>query len=69
MFSFGLDSIYILYLTVGYWPINYDIELFTFPEPFKKVFEAYNQAFSEKERLKALVMHNNLGNVELELEF
>ena len=42
IFSFSLENINILYLTVGYWPVNYDIELFTFPDPFDKIFNAYN---------------------------
>ena len=58
-----------LVTTVGYWPINSEVQPFKYPEAFRAVFEQFEEEYQMKKEARELEMHNNLGLVELSLEF
>ena len=65
----NLENIANLVITCDYWPINYEIEHFQYPEQFKQLFTAYESFYEERKHSRRLITHNNIGSVELELEF
>lgn len=58
-----------LFVSSGYWPINNDVTHFEYPTVFKNIFEEIHDQFKSKKHIMLLEHHNNLGSVELELNF
>lgn len=58
-----------LFVSSGYWPINNDVTHFEYPPAFKQVFDEIHDQFKNKKHIMLLEHHNNLGSVELELNF
>lgn len=69
--SFGMSNLNLktLIVSTGYWPINYEENLFNYPEEYKKILDAFEDDYKKKNQVQKLSFHNNLGSVELKLKF
>lgn len=67
--GFSNTNLKTLIVSTGYWPINYDENLFEYPEEYKKIFDSFEAEFRKKNVIQKLSFHNNLGSVKLKLTF
>lgn len=58
-----------LIVSTGYWPINYEENLFDYPEEYQKIFNTFEAAYKKKNVIQKLSFHKNLGSVNLKLKF
>eukprot|EP01017_Pseudomicrothorax_dubius_P034038 TRINITY_DN461_c0_g1_i5.p1 TRINITY_DN461_c0_g1~~TRINITY_DN461_c0_g1_i5.p1 ORF type:complete len:816 (-),score=203.93 TRINITY_DN461_c0_g1_i5:80-2527(-) len=58
-----------IYVSKSYWPINYEHESIKPPESFSKQFEVYSKAFTQVKPMRKLLLHYELGYVDLSLTF
>jgi len=63
------DKLNAIFLSKGYWPINYDYESFKMPPNLQVVFDQYSAKYSLTKAMRKLIWHHSLGWVDLELEF
>ncbi len=63
------DRLNAIFLSKGYWPINYDYESFKMPPNLQAVFDQYSAKYSLTKAMRKLIWHHSLGWVDLELEF
>jgi len=65
----SFERLNFLFVSKGYWPINYEAENFKVPPIMAALFKEYEQYFSKIKSLRKMVCHNNLGCVNLSLTF
>lgn len=58
-----------IFLSKGYWPINYEYESFKIPPILSTIFDQYSTKYSLTKAMRRLIWHHSLGWVDLELEF
>jgi anaphase-promoting complex subunit 2 len=63
------DKLNAIFLSKGYWPINYDYESFKMPQNLQAIFDQYSSKYSMTKAMRKLIWHHSLGWVDLELEF
>ena len=57
-----------LIVSTGYWPIDQEEDLFTYPEQFQRIFDNYENRYKKLNQIKKLNFHNNLGSVKVSRE-
>lgn len=67
--GFNQMNINPLILSSGFWPVKREHENFKFPKKIKEVFDQFENSFHIKHGNKIIEWHDNLGSVEIELEF
>lgn len=63
------DKLNAIFLSKGYWPINYDYDPFKMPPNLQAVFDQYSAKYSMTKFDRRLIWHHSLGWVDLDLEF
>ncbi len=58
-----------VYVSKGYWPIDYDCQSFKLPREIDRVFTVFSEKFSKVKVQRKLIWHNELGHVNLKLTF
>lgn len=67
----GLSNVNLktLIVSTGYWPINYEENLFDYPKEYQKILDSFEEGYRKQNIIQKLNFHNNLGSVKLKLKF
>ncbi|EGR31174.1 hypothetical protein IMG5_116450 [Ichthyophthirius multifiliis] len=65
----SIDQLHCMFVSKGYWPINYEIEGIPLPTYLEPLFKEYAERFERNKAMRKLIWHTNLGHVNLSLTF
>ncbi|KAL4474722.1 hypothetical protein ABPG72_002315 [Tetrahymena utriculariae] len=65
----SIDQLHCMFVSKGYWPINYEVEGFPLPSYLEPLFSEYAKRFERNRAMRKLIWHTNLGHVNLTLSF